>query len=126
MKIYRFNHDKIFIGIDEAPECPVTKRKRKLDPKIKKKFLPVRLSTTKPVPEYDVETQYAQFIDDEWVVKDIPIPEPEPEPTIEEAQSITITLTLDELNALVDKKVKEAIETVTIEEIEKVVDDVKE
>lgn len=122
MKIYRFNHDKVFIGIDEAPECPVTKRKRKLNPTIDKKFLPVRLSTTKEVPEYDVATQYAQFIDDEWVVKDIPIPEPEP--TIEEAQAITITLTLDELNALVDKKVKEAVEAVTIEEIEKVVENV--
>tara|TARA_R110000787_G_scaffold67392_1_gene150972 strand:+ start:310 stop:723 length:414 start_codon:yes stop_codon:yes gene_type:complete len=41
--------------------------------------IPAGATETKP-PSFNAETQTCQFIDDKWVVADIPVPEVEPEP----------------------------------------------
>ena len=41
--------------------------------------LPAAATWTKP-SSFNKETQTCQFIDEEWIVADIPEPEPEPEP----------------------------------------------
>lgn len=41
--------------------------------------IPPKATETKP-PSFNAETQTCKFIDDKWVVADIPVPEVEPEP----------------------------------------------
>lgn len=89
MHLYNYNDSGIFTVITEARLCPMTERMRKVNSSLKQAYIIPANATTKPVPEYNSDTQYAKFIDNEWVIEDIPTPEPEiiyeeiiePEPT---------------------------------------------
>lgn len=129
MNLYTYDNNGVFTGITQARACPVTERKRKKDLKIEQVFLIPADATTKEVPEYDASKQYAQFIDDEWVVKDIPEQE---EDVVEQDKTPMIMISEEDLNLLLDEKVEkrvadllpQLVETLKSIKAEEVVDDV--
>lgn len=83
MDLYNYDDFGFFVGITQARLCPITERLRKVNPSIKQEYIVPANATIKPVPKYNADTQWVKFVNDEWVVEDIPIPS-EPEIIYEE------------------------------------------